>query len=580
MANKELLSKNQIKENLESLKAYLVANNIDAAYISSFDPYLSEYVPMENCLRHYITGFTGSVANVLVHQEGKADLYVDGRYWEQADSEVDLDQINVRKVSAVMGDVLKDIKEKRLQSVAYVDSRTPYKFLCKIKEISNPIKIYEGQVQRIFPVLEQAKLGEISYVDAKYAGKLPSEKIDMILDDASQAYYVTALDSIAWLTNCRGYHLPNLSSFISRAFLTKNKIYVFINEGVAVSPDAKNIDRVEFIETKGDELINQFQRVAKENNIEKVFIDTGLLNCADYDVLKEVFDKKLTKREGGLVPYQSIKDETELNSMIESFNKSNKAIFNTIKWTKEAVTNGEKVSEMDLYNQTSTQYDKLGNIEQSFGTISGVGANGSIIHYSDPKSDVFIGKDDMCLLDSGGYFEAGFATDTTRTFLGSDSGTASEQHKKMYTLVLKGLIAIESAVFPKGVEGKILDAFARGPLRKYGWDYLHGTGHGVGVHVHEGGVRISSISSIPMKENQVVSVEPGVYFPGIGGVRLENIVIVEKHPEYEGFLRFQNMVYIGYDYGLIDMSLLNSEEIIYLDAYEEECKKRGTSFLS
>ena len=150
----------------------------------------------------------------------------------------------------------------------------------------------------------------------------------------------------------------------------------------------------------------------------------------------------------------------------------------------------------------------------------------------------------------------------------------------MYTLVLKGLIAIETAVFPEGIEGKILDGLARAPMRKFGKDYMHGTGHGVGVHVHESGVRISSISDVPMKENQVVSLEPGIYIPGVGGVRLENIVIVEKHPYYDGLMRFKNMVFIGYDHNLIDESLLSQEEKDYIKTYEAECSKRGTSFLS
>jgi len=150
----------------------------------------------------------------------------------------------------------------------------------------------------------------------------------------------------------------------------------------------------------------------------------------------------------------------------------------------------------------------------------------------------------------------------------------------MYTLVLKGVLALQTAVFPEGTKGMVLDGLARNPMRKKGYDYNHGTGHGVGIHVHEPGVRISSISTVPMKLGQVVSIEPGIYIPGFGGVRLENIAYTIKHPEYAGMLCFKPLVYIGFEPALIDMKLLNDEEKAILDEYEAECSKRGTSFRS
>src|SRR5690606_28666349 len=119
--------------------------------------------------------------------------------------------------------------------------------------------------------------------------------------------------------------------------------------------------------------------------------------------------------------------------------------------------------------------------------------------------------------------------------------TAKAEYKKIYTLVLKGLLACQNAIFLEGTKGNVLDGICRAPLMKHGYNYAHGTGHGVGVHVHEDGVRISMISNLPMKAGQVVSIEPGIYIPGFAGVRLENIAIVEKHPEFAGYLRFQSL---------------------------------------
>jgi Xaa-Pro aminopeptidase len=264
--------------------------------------------------------------------------------------------------------------------------------------------------------------------------------------------------------------------------------------------------------------------------------------------------------------------------MEASFKRSDKAIFNTIKWVKDSIKASKRITELDLYHETSKKYDEQGSRDQSFNTIAGVGPNGSIIHYGNPSDQVLIKSDDMILLDSGGYFDGGFATDTTRTFFaGSASDKADPKKIEIYTLVLKGLLACQNAIFPEGTKGIVLDGLARAPLRKKGYDYAHGTGHGIGIHVHEPGVRISSISNVPMKAGQAVSIEPGIYLPGFGGVRLENIVYVEKHPDYPGMLRFKTFVYIGFDPALVDMKLLNDEEKALLEDYEAECLKRGTS---
>ncbi len=303
-----------------------------------------------------------------------------------------------------------------------------------------------------------------------------------------------------------------------------------------------------------------------------------MLNSSDYLMLKNVFSGSvLTQKPGGLVEFQAIKDEEEIAIMTRNFTKSDKAIYKTIKWTKDAVASKKKISERDVYDQTSLEYKKQGSVTQSFNTISGVGPNGSIMHYGNPKSDLFIKENDMILLDSGGYFAGGFATDTTRTFMAS-SAQPDPEYKRIFTLVLKGVLQCQNAIFPEGVTGATVDAFARKPLFDAGFNFAHGTGHGVGINVHEGGARISPVTDIEMKAGQVVSIEPGIYIPGFGGVRIENIAVVEKHQDIEGFLRFRSLVYIGYEPTLIDESLLTEQEKKWLDDYENECSKRATSF--
>ncbi|MBY0412512.1 MAG: M24 family metallopeptidase, partial [Bdellovibrionales bacterium] len=167
-------------------------------------------------------------------------------------------------------------------------------------------------------------------------------------------------------------------------------------------------------------------------------------------------------------------------------------------------------------------------------------------------------------------------TDTTRSFL--SGGTASTRQKEIYTLVLKSILATQNAVFPENTWGSVVDGVARQPIFRSGLNYNHGTGHGVGINVHEGGYRLSTTSSTPLKENTVGSIEPGIYIPGFGGVRLENVAVVERHHEHKNMLRFRTMVYVGFDHDLIDFDMLSEEEQTWLDEYEKECARRGRSF--
>lgn len=577
---KPFLELSAVNENIKKLQNYLNKNDIDASYISSFDPYLNEYVPMEQCHRYYFSGFSGSVAEMLIPKEGKAILYVDGRYWEQADEQVDLSTVEVNKVpgnTTLFAALLDDIESKKLKKIGYESSRTSYSQFLKLKTLSNLVDIDSDLASQVdFKSLP--KLNPIKHIEKKYVGNTTEEKLARIFDgNKNEAYFVTSIDSLAWVTNCRGYHLPNLSSFLGAALVTSNKVSVLIEDNIELDCSTDNNSSIEFIKYNQDNFGEKLKSVCS-GNWDKINVDLSMLNAKYFSMLETIFgSQKLNNTPGGLVKFHSIKTAQEMVEIEESFRRGDKAIYNTLCNIKARVLNGDSVSEMDLYNQTSICYKEQGAVEQSFNTIAGVGANGSIIHYGDPKDSVKIKKNDMILLDSGGYFEGGFATDTTRTFT-VQAEDINPDYKKMYTLVLKGTLNCQNAVFPEGTAGKVLDGFARAPIYQAGENFNHGTGHGVGVHVHEGGVRISPLSDAPMKEGQVVSIEPGIYTPGFGGVRIENIAYVEAHPEFKGFLRFRPLVYIGFEPALIDESMLNSDEKKWLDEYENECTKRGTSF--
>lgn len=581
-----VLSNQTIKSNVEKLKNLMKERNLEAFYISSFDQFISEYVPLQDNHRYYITGFTGSMAEVLVLREDKVRLYVDGRYFEQADLEVDSEYVEVVKVGSeklTTDQLVEDIKKFEIKRLAYESDRTTLSYLKRlIPAVEEVVAFSPGELGAVIRFEPLPVPSEVTFVPRKWRGRDTLEKTRSIFQTSKQAMFVTALDSIAWITNCRGFHLPFLSSFYAKALITREKTFVFVTPETPISKEASSEIGLEFISLPFSQVEEKLDFLQNTLHLEEVWFDPGTINSADFDTLIKVFGvERLLEKNGGLYEYQSIKEPIEIKQMEASFLKADQAIAKTIYWVKDSIKNQKRITELDLYNETWKKYQEEGAVELSFNTIAGVGANGSIIHYGNPSDEVVINENHMVLLDSGGYFEGGWATDTTRTFYaGTESSKPHPKMIEMYTLVLKGLIAVLTAVFPEGTKGMVLDGLARNAMRKRGYDYNHGTGHGVGIHVHEPGVRISPVSTLPMKPGQAVSIEPGIYIPGFGGVRLENIAYVEKHPDFPNMLRLKSFVYIGFEPLLIDKKLLTEEEKEFLLSYEEQCLKRGTSFLS
>lgn len=578
--SKFTLKQSEITKNIQNVKAFMQDNNLDAFYVSSFDPFLNEYVPMDDCQRYYVTGFNGSVAETLFYKDEKVRLYVDGRYHEQADLQVDLNEVEVVKVAqnqSITSAMLNDVKKLKPSNIGIESARTSLKHFEELKDLTK-VESFNGDIDKVIQSNANKEYNPIKHIEAKYRGPNTKEKLERINLNSDEAYFVSAIDSVSWISNCRGYHLPHLSSILAKGLVLKDRVVLFKDDSIELDASVAENKEVEFHSL--DKMESILSDLHKQYSLSEVKYQSSMLNANDYQILLSVFTNSVLKSDAnGLIPFQSIKTADELQVIEDSFERSNKAVFNTIKWVKESMAKGESISERDIYNTTTKMYQAEGAVEQSFNTISGAGANGSIMHYGDPKADRKIVTEDMILLDSGGYYEGGFATDKTRTFMASDvEGTA--KHKEIYTLVLKGTLGLQNAIFPEGTTGAHIDALARTPMYRFGYDFAHGTGHGVGIHVHESGVRISSKSTQPMLAGQVVSIEPGIYIPGFGGVRLENIACVEKHPEFEGFLRFRNFTWIGFEPLLIDENLLNEQEKTWLKEYEAECKKRGTSFIN
>lgn len=583
MAKPAFLSKDQVKSNVSKLQAFMKKEGLDAFYFSSSDIFLNEYVPLEDCHRYYFTNFTGSTAEVLVLKNGKVQLFVDGRYFEQADLEVDPNIVEVVKVELNFGirnSMLLKLETLKINKLGVEGDRLDLALLSQFKNACEVSLFKNSDLSKIVEFKPLSFDIKIQNVSETLTGESTDSKLKRILKEG-EAFFLSTLDSIAWLTNLRRYELPNQSTFRSKALATHDRVYLLMEhcEGEINNPSVEKY--LGSFSQLNDFLSDIFlvDRLVEGHHleIEKVYFSDASINASDFSELSKFFGiEKLVNKREGIVPFHAKKNEVEIQSMKDSFDKADKAIFNTINWTKDQVAKGEKFSELDYYHKCNEFYRAEGAFDQSFNTIAAFGPNSSIIHFSSPSADIKFAKNELALLDSGGYFESGYATDTTRTFF--TGGEANKKQKEIYTLVLKSLLHALNTVFVDGAWGSTIDGVTRQPMLKYGHNYNHGTGHGVGINVHEGGFRVSPTSNVPLKENTVGSLEPGIYLPGFGGVRLENIVIVRKHPTLSGMLCFENLVWVGFDHELIDQNLLSEEEKTWLENYERECQKRGRSF--
>jgi Xaa-Pro aminopeptidase len=349
---------------------------------------------------------------------------------------------------------------------------------------------------------------------------------------------------------------------------TESELIIFADKETCIEAGDCRAEGIEFVP------LEEMRAKCLGLSPKKVSFDPSWTTHAFLALAQELWPKTtLDSKPLGLVSLHADKNKVELSEFAKAFDSSDRAIWRSLNWLKDRAARGEKVSERDFKETVSECYREEGMVGHSFNTISAFGSNGSIIHYGKASPEVFYRPGDLALLDSGAYYHSGLATDCTRTILAS--GTASAKQIAMYTAVLKGLLRALYATFDEGTPGKAIDALARGAVRESGFEYAHGTGHGIGVNVHEGCYSLTPTSEVPMVAGRVGSIEPGVYLPGEGGVRLENAVVVEPVAQGSKRLRFRSLVFIGFDHGLIAHSQLSSEERNWLRSYEEECARRG-----
>jgi Xaa-Pro aminopeptidase len=525
---------------LSDLRRLMLQDNLDYFLVASTDEYLNEYVPLEENSRYHITGFKGSTGDVLVG-EHDAFLFVDGRYHTQADEEVYKSLVEVVKLSMSQSQkdaIIELLKDKGHLRIGVVSSKISYYLFTEFKK---ELKNVEFVLYDKDPIENaQSKVKSTTYfVKEKITGMSADKKLSIIQNDMNTDILIlTKLDEIAYLTNYRSTSIPYSSCFKAKAVIEQEKCIIFTDCKIG------NIGK-KFEVLPEDEFFEYLKIPQKTKVI------TSSINLKTYMALENHFLKQI--KSSPISEMKAIKNQNELEHLKKCYKRTDKVVKKVQKW----MNSRSNRTQIDLYNRTEKMFSRQWAKGLSFHTIAASGEDTAIVHFTNPQDKAV--SNTMVLLDCGGYFKGGYATDITQTFwVGAEEPTI--EHKTIYTAVLKGFLAgINCKITPK-MTGKKLDWAVRKIVEKNaldGFKFAHSTGHGVGIVVHEFPPVLapSEKAEIILKPNMCFSIEPGLYKEGSFGVRIERIVYIDDN---------SNIVPLSkapFDERLINYNMLTEEEI-------------------
>jgi len=568
---------NTVSLRLAKLRRALRERRQHACIIASADPHLSEYLPEHWQGRRWLSGFTGS-AGTLVITARFAGLWTDSRYWAQAQAQLAGTGIRLMKLGDAATPSHIEWLGEHLRAGQCVAVDGAVLGLAAFRALSQQLTpngialdITGDPLDGVWaarPNLPKASIYEhqAPYACVTRAAKLAAVRADMAAHGA-QAHLLCTLDDIAWLFNLRGADVAYNPVFLAYALVREDVATLFVDEGKIAAPlrAALAADGV---------TVAAYQSVATAlaglTTDQTLLIDPARVTCGVFRAMKP--DVPRVEAINPSTLHKSRKTDAELAQVRETMVQDGVALCEFFAWF-ESVVGRETITELDIDTQlTAARARRSGYVCPSFATIAGFNANGAMPHYqATPQSHATIGGDGLLLIDSGGQY-CGGTTDITRVV---PVGTPSADQKTDYTLVLKGMIALSRAVFPRGVPAAALDALARAPIWAGGADYGHGTGHGVGyfLNVHEGPQAIAwravSGPHTGMEPGMITSNEPGLYRLGHWGVRIENLVAnrLWQTSEFGDFLAFETLTLCPIDTRCIELSLLRADEIAWLNDY-------------
>ncbi|MDD1783514.1 aminopeptidase P family protein [Enterovibrio sp. ZSDZ35] len=564
-----------IAERVDALRRWLDDHALDALIIPHEDEFLGEYIPAHNERLHWVTGFTGSAGAAVITRE-KAAMFVDGRYTVQVRKQVPGEIFEYRHLIEepalqwLQDNLAPDSKvavDTRLHSANWLINaeQTVEGKLALVRIDSNPIDAIWHD--RPAPLLTQARLMSNEFVGQGSAEKR-AQIGEVIAKAGADAALLSQLDSICWLLNIRGGDVSRLPVLLSSATIQANgDVTLFIDPSRLPEGFAAHVGAGVTVASP-DEMASALTAF----NGKTVMVDPMTSNAWASQVLSQNGADIKHAADPCMLP-KAAKNATEIAGMKASHVRDGVAVSRFLAWLDREVTAGNLPNEAELSDKLYSFReldDTLADL--SFDTISAAGGNAAMCHYNhlNQPAPSSLELNNVYLVDSGGQYPDG-TTDITRTVA---IGECDADVKTTFTLVLKGHIALATARFPKGTAGSQLDALARQHLWAHGFDYDHGTGHGVGhfLSVHEGPQRIAKApNTVALLSGMVLSNEPGYYRADAFGIRIENLELVVEVPTAGDMtvLGFESLTRAPIDRRLVDVSLLTDSEIAWWNDYHQ-----------
>ena len=561
--------------------------HLSAFIFPSTDAHQSEYVADHWRGREWISGFNGSAGTAVVTMKSAA-LWTDSRYFLAAEEQLEdteyqlmrLEMEGTPTITEWLGKELQDVQSPEVGLDGMVNS---YNY---VKDLSYSLRKLGGitlrtnldPLEQIWENRPSLPANPVEIQPLEYAGETLASKVVRIRKSLRELHadgmLVSALDDIAWTLNLRGTDVHCNPVFVSYLLIESDKVSLFVDDN-KLSPEVK-----QYLQDNQVSLYNY-------NKVEKClesYSEYNILLDGDetsYYLWKTVKCQEIVAAASPIPAMKAVKNKAEIEGYRSAMLKDGVAMVKFLKWLKPAVEAGGQTEISIDEKLTSLRAEQKLFRDISFDTIAGYAQHGAIVHYeATPETDVVLKPEGLILIDSGAQYQDG-TTDITRTIA---LGAVSEEMKHIYTLVLKAHIQLELVKFPDGASGTQLDAVGRECMWREGYNFLHGTGHGVGSYlcVHEGPHQIRmEWMPTPLRAGMTLTDEPGLYLAGKFGVRIENTVLISDYmsTEFGKFLQIEPLTLCPIDTTPIDVDMLLPEEIDWLNAYHHSVYEKLSPFL-
>ena len=574
-----------MNQKLNNLRAAMAKKGVAAYIIFNTDPHNDEYIPREYHIAAALTGFTGENATVVVTQDF-AGVWTDGRFYISGEMELKGTEVTLMKTEQnALGIPYANYLAEHLHKgdrVGCDGQLVTDKLFQKIKSALAPKGITVDNsvdlTSTFWTDRPKPTFSDIYILDDKYAGRSAAEKIaDLRKKNGSAYQVVTRLDEVAWLLNLRAADIDFCPLFRAFVVIGEKEAVLFVNNGRINGNIKAHLDKNGVTVRDYNDIYNYLRQLPDGA---PVHIDHKSANSF---IVSSVNPKcKITDAPSPVQNAKAVKNETELRNIRQALITDGVAMERFFYKLEQKLAANEPLTEMSLAKMLLEERKKgNGFISESFGCISAFNGHAAMPHYAPTdESDIPVNNNGVYLVDSGGQYYEG-TTDITRTIATTKDGRYSDKFALDYTLVLQGHIELATAIFPEGTTGSQLDLLARINLWKYGKDFQHGTGHGVGycLNCHEGPHRISSVhNTVALVPGMIVTDEPGIYIENEYGIRTENIVQVVKS-EYKGYNKFDVLTLCHIDTRPIVREILTQTQIDFVNDYNERVYQTLSPFL-